>query len=144
MEIQLVRLDPELAPPERARLHDAGVDLVARDEVVLRAGGGRAAVGTGIAVAIPPGWAGFVLARSGLALRDGVTCLNAPGLIDSGYRDEIKVVLLNTDPLVDYQVRRGDRIAQLVLLAVETVSWVVVEELAGSERGTGGLGHSGR
>lgn len=144
MDIQVVCLDPGLALPGRAREHDAGVDLLASTDLVLRAGGGRAAVGTGIAVAIPPGWAGFVLPRSGLALRDGVTCLNAPGLIDSGYRDEIKVVLVNTDALADYRVRRGDRIAQLVIMAVETVSWAVAEELPGSERGTGGLGHSGR
>lgn len=120
------------------------MDLCATADVLVGAAGGRVLVGTGLALAIPAGWAGFVLPRSGLALRHGLTCLNAPGLIDSGYRDEIKVVLVNTDPLLDYQVRRGDRIAQLVISAVETVRWVVVAELAGSERGTGGLGHSGR
>lgn len=140
----MVRLDPELALPERARENDAGMDLCATADVLVAAGGGRALVGTGLALAIPPGWAGFVLPRSGLALRHGLSCLNAPGLIDSGYRDEIKVVLVNTDPLSDYQVRRGDRIAQLVIQAVEAVSWLEVAELGGSERGKGGLGHSGR
>ncbi len=101
-------------------------------------------VGTGVALAIPPGWAGFVLPRSGLAARHGVTCLNAPGLIDSGYRDEVKVILVNTDPSADYQVLRGDRVAQLVIQAVESVSWRVVDELSNSDRGLGGLGHSGR
>jgi dUTP pyrophosphatase len=144
VDVEVVQLDPELALPARARQDDAGVDLCARQDVLLAAGGGRYAVGTGVALALPPGWAGFVLPRSGLALRHGVTCLNAPGLIDAGYRDEIKVILHNTDPVTAYQVRRGDRIAQLVVQAVEQVRWLVVRELADSDRGTGGLGHSGR
>lgn len=144
MRIDVLRLDPALALPSPAREHDAGLDLHARHDVCVQAGGGRALVATGFALAIPPGWAGFVLPRSGLAARHGVTCLNAPGLIDSGYRDEVKVLLLNTDPAQDYQVRRGDRIAQLVVMAVEDVSWSMVGELSASERGTGGLGHSGR
>ncbi|MGH9269140.1 MAG: dUTP diphosphatase, partial [Acidimicrobiales bacterium] len=95
-------------------------------------------------VAIPEGWAGFVVPRSGLALRHGVTCLNTPGLIDSGYRDELRVLLVNTDPDHPYEVRRGDRIAQLVIQRVERAEFVAVDLLAGSERGTGGFGHTGR
>jgi dUTP pyrophosphatase len=138
------RLDPDLPAPTYARSGDAGADLVAREEVVLAAGGGRAAVPTGVAVAIPEGWAGFVQPRSGLALRHGVTCLNTPGLIDSGYRDELKVILVNTDPEVAYIVHRGDRIAQLVLQQVGTGRFEEVDDLPTSERGTGGFGHTGR
>ena len=138
------RLDPDLPAPTYARSGDAGADLVAREEVVLAAGGGRAAVPTGVAVAIPEGWAGFVQPRSGLALRHGVTCLNTPGLIDSGYRDELKVILVNTDPEVAYIVHRGDRIAQLVLQQVGTGRFEEVDDLPPSERGTGGFGHTGR
>ncbi len=144
MDVELVHLDRGLPLPERAMPDDAGLDLRATEDVVLPAGGGRAVVGTGVALALPPGWAGFVLPRSGLAIHHGVTCLNAPGLIDSGYRDEIKVILHNTDPLADYLVQRGDRVAQLVVQGVDHVRWLVVDELAGSERGKGGLGHSGR
>ena len=98
---------------------------------------------TGIGIAIPFGHAGFVLPRSGLALKHGITVVNAPGLIDAGYRGEIKVVLLNTDPHHDYVVHRGDRIAQLVLQRIDEVAWDVVDELDGVDRG-GGFGHSGR
>ena len=101
-------------------------------------------VATGIAIAIPDGFAGFIQPRSGLALKHGVTCLNSPGLIDSGYRDELKVLLINTDPENDYEVRRGDRIAQLVIQAVEQAEWDLVDDLGSSVRGTGGFGHSGR
>ncbi|MGH9067016.1 MAG: dUTP diphosphatase [Acidimicrobiales bacterium] len=139
----VVRLDEELPLPGYAREGDAGLDLAAREGATLAARGGRALVATGVAVAIPPGWAGFVLPRSGLALGHGVTCLNAPGLIDAGYRDEIKVLLVNTDPDCDYEVHRGDRIAQLVVQQVEPVRWRPVGELPASERGTGGFGHSG-
>jgi dUTP pyrophosphatase len=142
--IPLRRLDADLALPEYARPGDAGADLVASEDVTLAAGGGRALVGTGVAIAIPPGYAGFVQPRSGLALRHGVTCLNTPGLIDSGYRDELRVLLVNTDPSTDYDVHRGDRIAQLVIQRVERVEWQPVDELPGSERGLGGFGHSGR
>lgn len=101
-------------------------------------------VPTGVAVAIPPGYAGFVLPRSGLAFRHGVTCLNTPGLIDSGYRGELTVLLVNTDPDEDYKVRRGDRIAQLVIQPVAEASFAEVEELPASDRGEGGFGHTGR
>jgi dUTP pyrophosphatase len=95
-------------------------------------------------VAIPEGYAGFVLPRSGLALRHGVTCLNTPGLIDAGYRDELRVLLINTDQKEDYEVRRGDRIAQLVIQRVECAAFVLAGDLPDSERGTGGFGHTGR
>ncbi|MGH9166134.1 MAG: dUTP diphosphatase [Acidimicrobiales bacterium] len=140
--VPLVRLDPGVAAPAYARPGDAGADLVAREDVLLAAAGGRAVVGTGVAVALPTGYAGFVVPRSGLALRHGVTCLNAPGLIDSGYRGEVKMLLVNTDPNDDYQVRRGDRIGQLVVLAVEQASFVVGADLPGDGRG-GGFGSTG-
>jgi dUTP pyrophosphatase len=143
LRIPVVRLDADLPLPAYARAGDAGADLVARQGAVLAAGGGRALVPTGIALAIPEGWAGFVQPRSGLALRHGVTCLNTPGLIDAGYRDELRVLLVNTDPVADYEVRRGDRIAQLVIQRVEHATFAPVEALEESERGTGGFAHTG-
>ena len=142
--VPIRRLDAGLPLPTYARHGDAGVDLVARIDVTLARAGGRAAVPTGVALAIPEGFAGFVQPRSGLALRHGVTCLNTPGLIDSGYRDELAVLLVNTDPGADYEVRRGDRIAQLVIQRVETAAFVEVEALTDSERGLGGFGSTGR
>lgn len=144
LTIPVRRLDPDLPLPGYAHEGDAGADLVAREDALLAAGGGRALVPTGIAIAIPTGWAGFVQPRSGLALRHGVTVLNSPGLIDAGYRDELKVVLVNTDPTEDYQVHRGDRIAQLVLRPVATAAFEPVDELPDSHRSTGGFGSSGR
>lgn len=144
LDVPLRRLDPELPLPTYARPGDAGADLVAREGVVLPAAGGRALVPTGVAVAIPDGYAGFVQPRSGLALRHGVTCLNTPGLIDSGYRDELKVVLVNTDPEHDYEVHRGDRIAQLVIQRVEHAAFLAVDELPDTSRGGGGFGSTGR
>lgn len=144
MTVPVVRLDPDLPLPGYAHAGDAGADLVARIEVLLEPNGGRAMVPTGIAMAIPEGYAGFVQPRSGLALRHGVTCLNTPGLIDSGYRDEIAVLLVNTDPEVPYRVQRGDRIAQLVIQRVETAAFVEVASMAESERGLGGFGSTGR
>jgi dUTP pyrophosphatase len=144
MRIPIRRLDPALPPPTAQHEGDAGYDLRAREAVVLPPGGGRAAVPTGIAVAIPPGWAGLVLPRSGLALRHGVSCLNAPGLIDAGYRDEIRVILVNHDPTEAFEVEVGDRIAQLVIQAVETVEWAEVDDLGESARGRGGFGSTGR
>ena len=143
-KVPVVRLDPGLPLPAYARPGDAGADLVAREDVVLARGGGRAMVPTGVAVAIPDGYAGLVLPRSGLALRHGVTVVNAPGLVDAGYRGELNVVLVNTDPTEDYAVHRGDRIAQLVIVAVEQAVLAVVEELPDSDRGRGGFGHTGR
>ena len=144
LRVPIVRLDPDLPVPAYARPGDAGADLVARHGATLRRGGGRALVGTGIALALPEGFAGFVQPRSGLALRHGVTCLNTPGLIDSGYRDELRVLLVNTDPESDYEVARGDRIAQLVIQRVERAAFEPVDELDGSVRGNGGFGHTGR
>ncbi len=143
LSVPVVRLDPDLALPGYAHPGDAGLDLCAREAGTIQAGGGRLIMPTGIAIAIPFGHAGFVLPRSGLALKHGITVVNAPGLIDAGYRGEIKVVLLNTDPHHDYVVHRGDRIAQLVLQRIDEVAWDVVDELDGVDRG-GGFGHSGR
>lgn len=140
----VVRLDPDLALPTYARAGDAGLDLMASQSATVGPCGGRCVIRTGIAVAIPSGYAGFVLPRSGMALRHGVTVANAPGLIDAGYRDELAVILLNTDPSSAFEVRRGDRIAQLVVQAVEHVAFLPVEKLELSERGSGGFGHSGR
>ena len=144
LDLPLVRLDPDLPLPAYARTGDAGADLVAREDAVLAPRGGRAMVPTGFAVAIPHGHAGLVLPRSGLAARHGVTVLNAPGLVDAGYRGELTVLLVNTDPDTEYVVHRGDRVAQLVIVAVEQVVITVVDELPDSERGRGGFGHTGR
>src|SRR5665213_2030717 len=144
LPVPVVRLDADLPLPGYAHDGDAGADLVARIEVLLEPNGGRAMVPTGIALALPEGYAGFVQPRSGLALRHGVTCLNTPGLIDSGYRDEVAVLLVNTDPEVPYRVQRGDRIAQLVIQRVAAAAFVEVDSLAESERGLGGFGSTGR
>ncbi|MGI9052048.1 MAG: dUTP diphosphatase [Ilumatobacteraceae bacterium] len=143
LAVQVVRLDPELPLPSYAHPGDAGLDLYARERAVLAPGGGRALVPTGLAIAVPPGHAAFVLPRSGLALRHGVTIVNSPGLIDAAYRGELRAVLLNTDPDHAYTVERGDRIAQLVVQRVEQVVWRVVDQLDGDDRG-GGFGHTGR
>ena len=144
LDLPVVRLDAELPLPAYARPGDAGADLVARDDIVLAARGGRALVPTGVAVAVPEGHAGLVLPRSGLALRHGVTVLNAPGLVDAGYRGELNVLLVNTDPSEDYVVHRGDRVAQFVIVAVEQAALTVVDALPESVRGRGGFGHTGR
>ena len=139
-DISVQRLDPLLPLPTQAHAGDAGVDLYAREDIVLAPNGGRALMPTGIAIAIPLGYAGFVLPRSGLALNHGISVVNAPGLIDSHYRGELKVVLLNTDSARPYHVYRGDRIAQLVIQKVEDVTWVEVDALDENNRG-GGFGH---
>ncbi len=144
LDVAVVVLDPELPLPAYARAGDAGADLVAREGAVLAAAGGRAIVPTGIALALPAGYAGFVQPRSGLASRHGVTVLNAPGLIDAGYRAEIGVLLINHDPTNEFVVTRGDRIAQLVIQRVEEANFHLVAELEASERGLGGFGHTGR
>jgi len=144
MRVPVRHLDPAVPLPNAAHAGDAGYDLRAREAVVIAPAGGRAAVPTGIAVAIPPGFAGLVLPRSGLALRNGVTCLNAPGLIDAGYRDEIRVILVNHDPTEPFKIEIGDRIAQLVVQAVETVEWDEVADLGETTRGLGGFGSTGR
>ena len=143
LPVPIVQLDLDLPLPEYAHDGDAGLDLYARESATLAAGGGRALVPTGISIAIPMGHGGFVLPRSGMAMRHGISVVNAPGLIDAAYRGEIKIVLINTDPETDYEVVRGDRIAQLVIQRVESVAWQVVDSLDGVDRG-GGFGHSGR
>ncbi len=143
LPVPIVQLDPELPLPAYAHPGDAGLDLRARDSGVVAPGGGRLLMPTGISIAIPYGYGGFVLPRSGNALKHGLTVANAPGLIDAAYRGEIKVILLNTDPTEPFHIHRGDRIAQLVLQRVEEVQWQVVDDLDGDDRG-GGFGHSGR
>lgn len=143
VDVPIRRLDPNLPLPSYAHPGDAGADLVAREDAVLEPGGGRALIPTGVAIALPEGYAGLVQPRSGLALKHGVTVLNTPGLVDSGYRDELKVILVNTDPREPYKVSRGDRIAQLVIQAVERVNFTPVEALPESRRSTGGFGSTG-
>jgi dUTP pyrophosphatase len=140
--LSIKRLDPRAVLPTRAYAHDAGLDLYALESVALEPGE-RASVRTGVAVQIPEGQAGLVLARSGLAARHGIALVNAPGLIDAGYRGELCVLLLNTDREQSCTLEAGDRIAQLVLIAVATPAVVEVEELDVSERGEGGFGSSG-
>lgn len=144
LAVEVLQLDPDLPLPRYARPADAGADLTARIGAILAPRGGRALIPTGIALAIPEGYAGFVQPRSGLALRHGVTVLNSPGLIDAGYRDEVAVILVNTDPVTPYEVQRGDRIAQLVIQPVMVTSFVAAEVLSTSARGVGGFGHTGR
>ena len=141
IEVPIQRLRADAVVPERAYTGDAGVDLVACERAEL-APGERGVVGTGLAVAIPEGYAGFVQPRSGLAARHGITIVNAPGLVDSGYRGEVRVVLLNTDPHESFVVEPGMRIAQLVVLAVPDVELVEVDELPATERGVRGFGSS--
>jgi dUTP diphosphatase len=142
LPIAVKRLAAGLPLPSYARDSDAGLDLYAAERAVIEPGD-RALVPTGVAVAIPPGHAGFVVPRSGLALRHGVTVLNGPGLIDAGYRGEIKVLLVNLDRTVAATIERGDRVAQLVVLRVERATLAEVDELPPSERGAGGFGSTG-
>jgi dUTP pyrophosphatase len=142
MTLKVRRLDARARLPTRAYPGDAGLDLYALEDAALDPGE-RASVGTGIAIEIPDGEAGLVLPRSGLAARHGIALVNAPGLIDSGYRGEVVVLLLNTDHDSGFTITAGDRIAQLVLVKVQTPEVVEVEELAVSERGAGGFGSSG-
>lgn len=142
IDIPIQRLDPDLPTPARQHDSDAGYDLVARDDVVLGPGE-RALVATGVAIAIPAGYAGFVQPRSGLAIKHGISIVNAPGLIDSGYRGELKVVLVNLDAREKFTVKRGDRIAQLVVQRVEDVAWREVTTLDETDRGAGGHGSTG-
>ena len=141
--VQIQRLDPDLPLPVPAHLGDAGLDLYAREDAVIAARGGRLLMPTGVAVAIPHGYMGLAVPRSGLALKHGITLVNTPGIIDSGYRGELKVVMINTDPEHDYEVKRGDRVAQLIISRYDNVTWTEVNELSGFDRG-GGFGHSGR
>jgi dUTP pyrophosphatase len=141
IELPIRHLRDDAVVPERAYAGDAGLDLASCERVELRPGQ-RATVGTGLAVAIPDGYAGFVQPRSGLAARHGLTIVNTPGLVDSGYRGELKIVLLNTDEREPFVVEPGMRIAQLVVLQVPGVDPVEVDELPESERGVRGFGSS--
>jgi dUTP pyrophosphatase len=143
VHVRIRRLDADLPLPAAQHPDDAGYDLYAAIDAHIEPAGGRALVPTGIAVAIPSGCAGLVLPRSGLALNHGVTCLNTPGLIDSLYRGELKVLLVNTDPSRAYNVESGDRIAQLVMLNVQMIEWVEVDDLGATERNTFGFGSTG-
>jgi dUTP pyrophosphatase len=142
VEVLLTRVDASVPVPAYAHPGDAGVDLSCTDDVVLGPGE-RAVVGTGVAIALPPGYAGFVHPRSGLAARAGLSVVNAPGTVDSGYRGEIRVCLINHDPRSELRLHRGDRIAQLVVQRVERVRFVEVAALPESARGVGGYGSTG-
>jgi dUTP pyrophosphatase len=142
LEISIRRLDPDVPLPSYAHPGDAGADLVTTEDVTLKPGE-RALVPTGIAIALPEGYAAFVHPRSGLAARHGLSIVNSPGTVDSGYRGEIKVALINHDPHEAIVLNRGDRIAQLVIQRVEHASFVEVEDLPGSVRGAGGYGSTG-
>jgi dUTP pyrophosphatase len=139
--VSIKRLHPDARIPSMAYAGDAGLDLSSVERLVLRPGR-RSMVGTGLAVAIPAGHAGFVQPRSGLAANHGIAVVNSPGLIDAGYRGELRVVLLNTDPERDFAIEVGDRIAQLVILALPRIELVEVDELPGSERAERGFGSS--
>lgn len=142
VDVLIQRLDPGLPLPAYAHRGDAGADLRCAVDVEL-APGERALVGTGVAIALPPGYAAFVHPRSGLAARHGVTVVNAPGTVDAGYRGEIKVTLLNTDQANPVRFQRGDRIAQLVVKRIERAVFHEVQKLPGSARGDGGFGSTG-
>lgn len=144
MRLSVVRLDADLPLPSVAYEGDAGLDLVAREDAVLANAGGRATVPTGIALVIEPGHVGLIAPRSGLAANHGVTVLNSPGVIDSGYRGEIFVILVNHDPTATYQIARGDRIAQLLVFPITHIEVADTPELPSSARGASGLGKSGR
>jgi dUTP pyrophosphatase len=143
MDLRVRRLEPDAVLPRRAHPGDAGYDLCAVEAVTL-APGERAMVRTGVAVELPAGHAGWVVPRSGLAARHGIALVNAPGLIDAGYRGEVRVLLLNTDREAAFEVRPGERIAQLVVAAVAAPEVVEVDDLAPSPRGAGGFGSTGR
>lgn len=142
MKLPIVRLDPDLPLPSFARSGDAGLDLFSAEDLVLEPRE-RAAVRTGIAVAIEKGYAGFVLPRSGRALHEGLGLANAPGLIDAGYRGEIKVIVINYGRRHKLRIRRGEKIAQLVIQKITPIELQEVDELPGSERGEGGFGSTG-
>lgn len=142
VEVQLLRLDPELPPPAYAHPGDAGADLLTAVDVTLEPGE-RALVPTGVAIALPAGYVALVHPRSGLAARHGLSIVNTPGTVDAGYRGEIKVLLVNLDPREPVVLRRGDRIAQLVIQRVEQARFVEVGELPDSRRGDGGYGSTG-
>jgi dUTP pyrophosphatase len=142
LDVQLLRLDPDLPAPRYAHAGDAGADLVTAVDLTLSPGE-RALVPTGVAIALPPGYVALVHPRSGLAARHGLSIVNAPGTVDAGYRGEVKVLLINLDPAEPVRLRRGDRVAQLVIQRVERARFVEVDGLPGSARGAGGYGSTG-
>ena len=142
-DLLIEQLDPELPLPKFAKPGDAGADLYARVDLTL-APGERALMPTGIAIALPPGFAAFIHPRSGLAIRDGLSMVNAPGTIDASYRGEIQVILINMDTKNSIAIKRGDRVAQLVIQRVENVRFVPVTHLPGTERGAAGFGSTGK
>lgn len=143
MKVLITRLDPELPIPSYAKAGDAGADLLARIDARIEPGE-RALIPTGIAIALPPGYVALVHPRSGLALKDGITLANSPGTIDASYRGEIKVILINLDKNNAVEIKRGDRIAQLLIQQVEVAEFVEVNSLPGSARSSGGFGSTGR
>lgn len=143
VQVLITRLDPAVPLPKYAKGGDAGADLVTTVDLTL-APGERALAPTGIAVALPDGYAAFLHPRSGLAIKDGVTILNAPGTVDAGFRGELQVILINHDPTKTITFKRGDRIAQLIIQRVERADFIEVSELPGSDRGADGFGSSGR
>lgn len=143
VQVLITRLDPDLPLPRYAKGGDAGADIVSRIDITL-APGERALVPTGIAIALPDGYVALVHPRSGLAIKHGVTMVNAPGTVDAGYRGELQIILINHDKSEPVSFKRGDRIAQLVIQKVERAEFVEVQELPGSGRGTGGFGSTGR
>jgi dUTP pyrophosphatase len=143
VKVLVTRLDPELPLPKYAKGGDAGADLVARVDVTLQPGE-RALVPTGISIALPDGYVALVHPRSGLAIKHGVTMVNSPGTVDAGYRGELQIILINHDPKESVSLKRGDRIAQLVIQQVERAEFIEVENLPGSGRGADGFGSTGR
>ena len=143
VQVLITRLDPELPLPRYAKGGDAGADIVSRIDITL-APGERALVPTGIAIALPDGYVALVHPRSGLAIKHGVTMVNAPGTVDAGYRGELQIILINHDKSESVSFKRGDRIAQLVIQKVERAEFVEVHDLPGSGRGSGGFGSTGR
>ena len=143
LQVLITRLDETIPLPTYAKGGDAGADIVSRIDITLKPGE-RALVPTGISIALPDGYAAFVHPRSGLALKHGVTMVNAPGTVDAGFRGELQCIMINHDPLESITFKKGDRIAQLVIQKVERAEFVEVQELPGSGRGTGGFGSTGR
>jgi dUTP pyrophosphatase len=143
MKVLITKLDPELPTPSYAKPGDAGADVYSRIDFEIKPGE-RALVPTGIAIAMPDGYAAFAHPRSGLAIKYGISIVNAPGTIDAGYRGELQMILINHDPKESFVVKRGDRIAQLVFQKVERAEFVEVVELPGSNRGSGGFGSTGK
>jgi dUTP pyrophosphatase len=143
IQVLITRLDESIPLPSYAKGGDAGADIVTRIDITLKPGE-RALVPTGISIALPDGYAAFVHPRSGLAIKHGVTMVNAPGTVDAGFRGELQCIMINHDPLESITFKKGDRIAQLVIQKVERAEFIEVEELPGSGRGSGGFGSTGR